>query len=162
MSDWEQYVDPAAEAMWESFRPGVWPRGDGVLEPIPAWADCAEEERESCRGEVRAALAVVGPLIAEDARERLVEAAARRVQADPPVDVRAQIVADLRYLATARKDYCNRCPEHQGDMMQMTPTEVGVHDGHATASWLADIIAGANDAKGWLPSWRWDEWEARP
>lgn len=77
-------------------------------------------------------------------------------------DLRAKIVSDLRYLAEARKDYCGRCPEHQGDMMQMTPTEMGVHDGHATAAWLADIVEGSNDAKGWLPSWRWDEWEARP
>lgn len=79
-NQWERYVEPAAEAMWESFRPGFWPRGDGVLEPIPAWADCAEEERESCRGEVRAALAVVGPMIVEDARCRMVEAAARAVE----------------------------------------------------------------------------------
>jgi len=78
-NQWEQYVEPAAEAMWESFRPGVWPRGDGVLEPIPAWADCAETERESCRGEVRAALAVVGPKIVEDTKQRLVEAAARAI-----------------------------------------------------------------------------------
>lgn len=77
---WERYVEQAAEAMWESFRPGAWPRGDGALEPIPAWADCAEGERESCRDEVRAALAVVGPLIAEDTRVRMVEAAAEIVK----------------------------------------------------------------------------------
>lgn len=84
MSDFEKYVEAAAEAMWESFRPGFWPRGDGVLEPIPAWADCAEAERESCRGEVRAALAVVGPLIAEETRERMVAAAARAVEREAP------------------------------------------------------------------------------
>lgn len=77
---WEQYVEPAAVAMWELFRPGFWPRDDGVLEPIPAWADCAEAERESCRNEVRTALAVVGPLIAEDTRVRMVEAAAEIVK----------------------------------------------------------------------------------
>lgn len=77
---WEQYVEQAAETMWESFRPGVWPRGDGVLEPIPTWAECAEAERESCRDEVRAALVVVGPLIAEDTRVRMVEAAAEIVK----------------------------------------------------------------------------------
>lgn len=81
---WEQYVEPAAEAMWESFRPGVWPRGDGILEPIPAWSDCAEEERESCRDEVRAALGVIGPKIVEDTTQRLIEAAARAVERDIP------------------------------------------------------------------------------
>jgi hypothetical protein len=74
---------------------------------------------------------------------------------------RGSIVADLRFLAEARKDYCHRCPETQNEMRDMGPSALGVHDGHATASWLADIIEGSNDAMGWLPSWRWDEWTER-
>lgn len=30
-----------------------------------------------------------------------------------------------------------------------------------SAKWLADVVEGSNDARGWLPSWRWDEWEER-
>lgn len=158
---WEQYVEQAAETMWESFRPGVWPRDNGVLEPIPAWADCAEAERESCRDEVRAALVVVGPLIAEDTRVRMVTAAAEIVKREGVEDVRAKIVADMRWLAEARKEYCQRCPEHQGDMHDMGPTALAVHDDHDAAERLADILDGSPNWKGWLPSWRWDEWEAR-
>lgn len=71
---------------------------------------------------------------------------------------REVVVEALRFLAAARKEYCHRCPEHQGDMAAMSVTDLAVHEEHATADWLADIIAGSNDAKGWLPSWRWDEW----
>lgn len=69
-------------------------------------------------------------------------------------------VKRLRFLAEARKDYCHHCPEHQGDMHTMGPLALAVHEEHASASWLADILEGTNDAKGWLPSWRWAEWEA--
>ena len=75
--------------------------------------------------------------------------------------IRRQVAEDLRWLAVARKDYCRRCPETQGDMHDMGPLALAVHEEHATASWLADIIEGKNDAMGWLPSWRWDEWQAR-
>ena len=76
-------------------------------------------------------------------------------------EVVEEIIADLRFLAEARKDYCARCPETQNEMRDMTPTELGVHDGHATAAWLADILEGTNTGHGWLPSWRWDEWVER-
>jgi hypothetical protein len=75
--------------------------------------------------------------------------------------IRKQVAEDLRFLAAARKDYCARCPEHQGDMHEMGNMALAIHEEHMSASWLADIIDGKNDAKGWLPSWRWDEWKAR-
>jgi hypothetical protein len=81
-----------------------------------------------------------------------------RTEAQIKAEARAEVVAELRLLAAARKDYCHRCPEHQGDMAAMSPTDLGVHDNHATAEWLADIIEGTNAGHGWLPSWRWDEW----
>ena len=53
-------------------------------------------------------------------------------------------VADLLvWLADARADYTG--PEIEFQV--------------ATTRNLADIVRGANDAKGWLPSWRWDEFE---
>ena len=75
--------------------------------------------------------------------------------------IRRQVADELRWLAAGRKQYCHRCPESQNEMRDMSPTDLGVHDGHATADWLADIVERKNDAKGWLPSWLWDEWEAR-
>lgn len=96
---------------------------------------------------------------AEEARMRMVEAAKRAVESED--DPRAAIVSDLRFLAEARKDYCHRCPEHQGDMNEMGPMALAVHEEHATALWLADIVEGTNTARGWLPSWRWSEWTAR-
>lgn len=96
---------------------------------------------------------------AEEARMRMVEAAKRAVEKED--DPRAAIVSDLRFLAEARKDYCHRCPEHQGDMNEMGPMALAVHEEHATALWLADIVEGTNTARGWLPSWRWSEWTAR-
>lgn len=72
---WEQYAEPALLALWqERFGPGV-----RVHEFGPEMQECV-------RDEVRAVLATVGPLIAEDTRVRMVEAAARAVERDtaPP------------------------------------------------------------------------------
>jgi hypothetical protein len=82
VSDFEKYVDHAAEAGWESIRPTYWvdAKDDGTYEAVPCWADADEADKESCRKVVRAELAVVGPLIAEDTRERMVAAAARAVE----------------------------------------------------------------------------------
>lgn len=55
---WEKYVEPAALAM-----------NGGQDHAVERWGD-----------EVRTVLAVVGPLIAEDTRERIVAAAARAVE----------------------------------------------------------------------------------
>jgi hypothetical protein len=79
---WEKYVEQAAEAGWESIRPTYWvdAKDDGMYEAVPCWAEADEADKESYRKIVRAELAVVGPLIAEDTRERLVAAAARAVE----------------------------------------------------------------------------------
>lgn len=143
-SQWEQYVAPAMHAMLDCDHNGI-----QCYSPKPI------DET------VRAVLAAVGPRIAEDTRDRLIAAAGKAVEREQPIDVRAKIVADLRFLAAARKDYCQRCPEHQGDMHEMGPTALAVHEDHSAAAWLADILEGTNDAKGWLPSWRWDDWEWR-
>jgi len=73
---------------------------------------------------------------------------------------RAQIVKELRFLATSRRDYCYACPKTVEEFYQLRPQELGVHEEHIAADWLADIIEGKNDARGWLPSWRWGEWDA--
>jgi hypothetical protein len=74
------------------------------------------------------------------------------------VEGRAKAIADLRFLAEARKEYCQKCPESQDEMRDMEVTALAVHEEHATATWLADILEGTNTAQGWLPSRRWDEW----
>ena len=74
---------------------------------------------------------------------------------------RARVVADLRFLAKGRAAYCFRCPQTATEMQGMSPSEIAVHAEHEAAEWLANILAGSNDGKGWLPSWLWDAWEAR-
>ncbi|MDN3309577.1 hypothetical protein QWJ90_01395 [Microbacterium oryzae] len=58
---------------------------------------------------------------------------------------REKAAANLRWLADARAEYDHEATQREA---------------HA-ARLLADIIDGQNDASGWLPSWRWDEWAAR-
>jgi hypothetical protein len=70
-----------------------------------------------------------------------------------------KIVAQLRFLAAARRDYCHSCPQTATDFHKMDAMALAVHEEHESASWLASIIEGSNDARGWLPSWRWSEWE---
>jgi len=52
-------------------------------------------------------------------------------------------IADLRWLADRRDEYTH------------VAEEVGA------VCLVAAILDGKNDAVGWLPSWRWDEWAAR-
>lgn len=54
-------------------------------------------------------------------------------------------VADIRWLASARDDY----------------DDPGVREHTDVARLVADILTSQNDGYGWLPSWRWDEWEDR-
>ena len=54
-------------------------------------------------------------------------------------------IEDIRWLASARDDY----------------DDAGVREHTDTARLVADILASDNDGYGWLPSWRWDEWEDR-
>jgi hypothetical protein len=66
---WEQYVEQALLALWqERFGPSI---------PV---REFGPEMQECVRDEVRAVLATVGPLIAEDTRVRMVEAAGRAVE----------------------------------------------------------------------------------
>lgn len=72
---WEKYVEPTMLASWqERFGPNI---------PLNEFGP---EMEECVRAEVRAVLAVVGPLIAEDTRVRMVEAAGRAVDREtaPP------------------------------------------------------------------------------
>jgi hypothetical protein len=156
VSNFDKYVERATDALRDSGF--VDPDDDTVPtyrgnNPIPVWVPA--------EGAAKAVLAAVGPLIAEDTRERMVAAAARAVEREGSEDPRAKIVADLRWLAAARKEYCQRCPDDEGEMRVMTPTELAVHSDHEAAEQLAGIIEGVNSARGWLPSWLWDEWEAR-
>jgi hypothetical protein len=125
------------------------------------YVEAAVAELELYPPDVERVVAFVGPLIAEGTRVRMVEAAVEIMEREGVEDTRAAIISDLRWLAEARKEYCQRCPEHQGDMHDMGPTALAVHDDHDAAERLADIIEGTNEAKGWLPSWRWDEWRSR-
>jgi hypothetical protein len=76
-------------------------------------------------------------------------------------DERTALVADLRFLAASRAEYCRSCPKSQADMHAMSVPELAVHEEHKAAEWLANIIENDTGAPGWLPSWRWGEWEAR-
>lgn len=75
-----------------------------------------------------------------------------------PSDVtRQRLAAELRNLGAWRREYC-RCPKTAPDYHDMAPLTLAVHEEHTAAEWLADIIEGVNDGRGWLPSWRWDDW----
>lgn len=75
-----------------------------------------------------------------------------------PSEVTRQLLAaELRRLGEYRRDYC-RCPKTAPDYYQMDPMALAVHEEHATAEWLADIVEGVNDGRGWMPSWRWGDW----
>lgn len=54
-------------------------------------------------------------------------------------------VEDIRWLADARDDYADPNVREHTDVARL----------------VADILSGKNEGYGWLPSWRWDEWEDR-
>lgn len=72
----------------------------------------------------------------------------------------SKAVEQLRFLADARKAYCHRCPANQEEAQGLSWQDLAVHEEHATAAWLAEILEGGNDGKGWLPSPLWSDWEA--
>lgn len=72
--------------------------------------------------------------------------------------IRRAVAEELRQLGEWRREYCRSCPQTAADYHAMDPMALSVHEEHATAAWLADIVEGKNDAMGWLPSWRWDDW----
>lgn len=89
----------------------------------------------------------------------IIHATLEDMRATWTVAERARIVEQLRFLADARKDYCHSCPQSADAYHTMDAMALAVHEEHAAASWLADIIEGTNTGQGWLPSWRWLEWK---
>lgn len=72
---------------------------------------------------------------------------------------RERIIAQLRFLSRARREYFRgEEPEHSGELDAMQTSDLLVWSESRTADQLAAVLAGVNDAKGWLPSWRWSEW----
>lgn len=66
----------------------------------------------------------------------------------------------LTVLAEGRAEYFHgKEPEHQGDLRSMRFDELILWSEREAARQIRDIIAGTNDGKGWMPSWRWDELE---
>jgi hypothetical protein len=69
-----------------------------------------------------------------------------------------QFVALLTVLADGRAEYFHgKEPEHQGDLQSMRFDELIIYAEREAARHIRDIVAGTNDGKGWMPSWRWDE-----
>lgn len=81
-------------------------------------------------------------------------------------DERAKILAELRFLAEGRRQYCHLRHEVEGATEQeavssyraASPTEQFVHNQHTVVAWAADVIEGKADTWGWLPSWLWDKY----
>lgn len=97
-----------------------------------------------------------------DDREPFREARAagleKRHEARQERAIRKIVAAELRQLGVWRREYCRSCPQTALEYQGMDPMALAVHEEHTTAEWLADIVEGKNDAMGWLPSWRWDDW----
>jgi hypothetical protein len=65
----------------------------------------------------------------------------------------------LRWLASARAEYIGQPFETVEEYFKLTPTMQSIAREVMTARQLADILEGKNDAYGWLPSWKWENWE---
>jgi hypothetical protein len=85
---WGKYVEQAAEAGWNSNLPTYWQDEAGCWEPMPTWSQAGDADRLPTRELMRAALAAVGPLIQEDARERMVAAAGAALEREGVVDLK--------------------------------------------------------------------------
>ena len=77
-------------------------------------------------------------------------------------DERRLIADQLHALGDGRMEYVCRPdnePTHSGEIDALEPRGMAqVVYGEATgARWLAKIIRGEIDDKGWLPSWRWHD-----
>lgn len=71
------------------------------------------------------------------------------------------VAARLRFLAAARREYFHGSePETSTDLDRMDSAQLMIWTQVRSAEQLANIIEGTDDAKGWLPSWRWSEWES--
>jgi len=69
-------------------------------------------------------------------------------------------VQKLRWLADARAAYVDGPFETVGQFFELSPTMQSIAREVMTVRMVADILEGQNDASGWLPSWKWDEWAA--
>lgn len=68
------------------------------------------------------------------------------------------VVDLLNTLADGRAEYFHGAePEHQGDLQSMRFDELILWVEREASRQIRDIVAGTNDGKGWMPSWRWDE-----
>lgn len=61
---------------------------------------------------------------------------------------RAHVLREIEWLMSARLDYSNETDDKVAEHMAVVKHLLGVLRGEAYA------------AEGWLPSWRWHEWEA--
>lgn len=74
----------------------------------------------------------------------------------------AQAIDDARWLAEARAGYSSfRETKNAAEFFALSDPERAIHTQVVTARQIADLLAGDDDGMGWLPSWKWDEWEER-
>jgi hypothetical protein len=73
----------------------------------------------------------------------------------------ARAIADLRHLADARAAYVHFDMDAVRHWDQLTSSDRTLMTQVQTTRQLASILDGTDDARGWLPSWRWDEWDER-
>ncbi len=74
---------------------------------------------------------------------------------------RARTIALLTLLADGRGEYFHGPePEHQGDLRAMRFDELILWAERQAARQVRDIVAGDDDGRGWMPSWRWDALDA--
>lgn len=71
-------------------------------------------------------------------------------------DERARTIQILRFLAASRKEYFRA--DRDLPYSEWSTNDQVIHAQFTTADLLADILEGKDDAQGWLPSWRWDEY----
>lgn len=73
----------------------------------------------------------------------------------------AHAVADLRFLVEARSAYVHFDMDAVRAWAQLSDSDRTLMTQVQTGTQLADILEGANDGCGWLPSWLWDDWGMR-
>lgn len=136
-----------------------------ALTPVPDLEETPEEQPEA-----------EGPSIDDDTREQFREAGLDDDQIDAILPVlsaihthgynfgryqaRADVAEDLRFLAEARADY-DRGTAPEPDQMDDAQKAACIRAEHVAAGWLAGIIEMSKAPAGWLPSWRWAEWQQR-
>ncbi|WP_295851202.1 hypothetical protein [uncultured Microbacterium sp.] len=69
-------------------------------------------------------------------------------------------VEKLRWLADARAAYVDGPFDTVEQFFALSPTMQSIASEVMTVRQAAAMLDGTNDACGWLPSWKWDEWAA--